>query len=181
MQEYIFDPLQMNRSTFAHYDKKAIRDEVIVPHDESGTPHERDMNPAIKAHGDLLVSPHDLAGFTIELMKAYIGESNKLFSKKTAQEMLKVSRIIEPEEYYGLENMSYGYGAFLVGEYDTFCFMHPGSNNPGTSSMLIANPIAGKGAVIMTNGAQGLLLNNQLVAAISLVYNWPYDINTDFE
>jgi CubicO group peptidase (beta-lactamase class C family) len=181
MQEYVFDPLEMNRSTFAHYDKKAIRDEVIVPHDESGMPHERNMNATIKAHGDLLVSPGDLAKFTIELMKAYVGKPNTLFSHNTAQEMLKVSRKIEPEEFHGFENMSYGYGAILLGENDTFCFMHPGSNNPGTSSMLIANPKAGKGAVIMTNGAQGLLLAAQMVTSISLVYDWPCDVSAGLE
>jgi CubicO group peptidase (beta-lactamase class C family) len=178
MQEYVFDPLEMKRSTFAHYDKKAIRDEVIVPHDAAGTPHERNMNATIKAHGDLLASPEDLAKFTIELMKAYLGEPNQLFSQKTAQEMLRVSREIKPEEFFGLKHMSYGLGAFLAGEDDTFCFMHPGSNNPGTSSILIANPGAGKGAVIMTNGAQGLLLNLQMVMSISLVYDWPYRSNT---
>ena len=173
MQEYVFEPLAMHRSTFAYYDKRAIRDEVIVPHDQSGTPHERNMNATIKAHGDLLVSPHDLAIFTIELMKAYIGEPNRLFSQKTAQRMLTVRRKIEPEEFHGLKNMSYGYGAFLFGKDDTFYFMHPGSNNPGTSSMLIANPETGKGAVVMTNGVQGLLLDNQIVSAISAVYDWP--------
>lgn len=174
MQEYIFDPVEMNRSTFEHYDKKAIRDEVIVPHDGSGTPHERDMNPTIKAHGDLLTTPRDLAKFAIELMKAYVGEPNALFSRQTAQEMLKVSRRIKTDELYGLKDMSYGLGAFLLGELETFCFMHPGSNNPGTSCMLIANPTAGKGAVIMTNGEQGLLLVVQMVTGISLVYDWPY-------
>lgn len=176
MQEYIFDPLKMTRSTFAHHDKKAIRDEAIVPHDESGTPHERDMNATIKAHGDLLVSPRDLATFTIALMRAYVGKSNGLFSQKTARDMLGAGLEIKPEEFFGLENMSYGLGAFLLGKNETFCFMHPGSNNPGTSSLLIANPEAGKGAVIMTNGAQGLLLNNQIVTSISVVYDWPYEV-----
>lgn len=174
MQEQIFDPLEMKRSTFEHYDKKAIRDEVIVPHDGDGTPHERDMNATIKAHGDLLTTPTDLATFTIELMKAYVGEPNGLFSRKTAREMLGVSRVITPEEYFGLEGVSWGLGAMLVGETDTFYFMHPGSNNPGANCMLIANPTAGKGAVIMTNGEQGLLLGFQLVSSISLAYDWPY-------
>ena len=179
MQEFVFDPLGMNRSTFAHYDKRAIRDEVIVPHDRTGTPHERDMNATIKAHGDLLASPEDLARFTIGLMKAYVGEPNELFSQKTAREMLTVSRAIKPEEFFGLADMGYGFGAFLLGENDTFCFMHPGSNNPGTSSMLIANPKAGKGAVIMTNGEQGLLLAVQMVTSIALAYDWPYDVSAE--
>ena len=157
---------------------KAIRDEVIVPHDQDGTPHERNMNATIKAHGDLLASPEDLAKFTIELMKAYTGKHNELFSQKTAKEMLKVSREIKPEEFYGLKDMGYGCGAFILGGDDTLCFMHPGSNNPGTSSMLIANPRAGKGAVIMTNGVQGMLLGVQMVTSISLVYDWPYDVGT---
>jgi CubicO group peptidase (beta-lactamase class C family) len=173
MQEYIFDPLEMSRSTFAHYDKKAIRDEVIVPHDENGTPHERDMNPVIKAHGDLLVSPRDLAVFTIELMRAYIGEANDLFSRDTAREMLAVSRSIKPEEFYGLEDHAYGLGVFLLGEGGASYFMGPGSNNPGTSCLLIANPGTGQGAVVMTNGRQGLLLCLQMIASIARVHDWP--------
>ena len=174
MQEHVFDPLGMTRSTFAHYDKKAIRDETIVPHDGEGTPHERDMNPTIKAHGDLLTTPGDLAVLTIELMKACVGEPNRLFSQETAREMLSAAWHIQPDEYYGLAGMSYGYGAFLIGEGDALCFMHPGSNNPGTSSMLIGNPATGRGAVIMTNGAQGLLFVVEMVAGISLVYGWPH-------
>jgi hypothetical protein len=114
-------------------------------------------------------------------MKAYVGKPNRLFSRETAREMLKVSRRIKPEEFHGLENMSYGYGAFLVGEDDTFVFFHPGSNNPGTSSFMIANPEVGRGAVIMTNGAQGLLLAVQMVTSISLVYDWPYDARVGVE
>ena len=173
MQEYIFDPLEMTRSTFAHYDKKAIRDEVIVPHDGGGSPHERDMNPTIKAHGDLLTTPGDLARLAIELMKAYAGEPNDLFSRDTAREMLEVAWSIGADEFHGLEGMGYGYGAFLLDRGEAFCFMHPGSNNPGTSCILIGNPATGKGAVIMTNGAQGLLLVVQMVSGISLVYEWP--------
>jgi hypothetical protein len=131
------------------------------------------MNATIKAHGDLLTTPGDLAKLTIELMKAYVGEPNKLFSLKTAREMLGVSWRIRPEEFYGLENMSYGLGAFLLGEGESFCFMHPGSNNPGTSCILVANPVAGKGAVIMTNGAQGLVFVLEMVNSISLAYDWP--------
>jgi CubicO group peptidase (beta-lactamase class C family) len=179
MQEYVFDPLGMKRSTFAHYDKKAIRDEVIVPHDAEGTPHERDMNPTIKAHGDLLTTPTDLATFTIELMKAYMGEPNGLFSRKTAREMLAVSRAIKPEEYFGLEGVGYGFGAMLVGENDAFYFMHPGSNNPGANCMLIANPGTGKGAVIMSNGEQGLLLGLQLVSSVALAHDWPCGVGAE--
>jgi CubicO group peptidase (beta-lactamase class C family) len=177
MQEYIFDPLEMGRSTFAHHDKKAIRDVAIVPHDRNGTPHERSLSPTIKAHGELQTTPRDLAKFAIALMKAYVGEPNELFSRRIAREMLAVSRRIKPEEFFGLQDMSYGYGAFLLGENDAFCFMHPGSNNPGTSSMLIANPSTGKGAVIMTNGEQGLLLVAQMVSSISLAYDWPHASN----
>ncbi|MHC4215900.1 MAG: serine hydrolase domain-containing protein [Planctomycetota bacterium] len=179
MQEHVFNPLKMTRSTFAHYDKKAIRDEAAVPHDAEGTPHERDMNATIKAHGDLQSTPKDLAIFTIEIMKAYVGKPSKLFSRETAREMLKVSRKIKPEEFFGIQDKSYGFGAILMGENDAFCFMHPGSNNPGNECWLMANPTAGKGAVIMTNGARGMLLNLQMIASISLVYDWPKHIDAE--
>jgi len=173
MQEYIFDPLQMRRSTFAHHDKQAIRDEAIVPHDENGDPHERAMNPVIKAHGDLQISASDLASFTIELMRAYQGEPSALFSQQTAREMLHLSRRILPEEFFGLRGYAYGLGVFLLGDDNAPYFIGPGTNNPGATCMLIANPETGQGAVLMTNGQQGLLLNLQMAAALSLVYDWP--------
>jgi hypothetical protein len=145
-----------------------------VPHDANGTPYERDMNATIKAHGDLLTTPRDLAKFTIELMKAYEGIPNSLFSRETAHEMLAVAWSIDPSEFYGLTGLSYGFGSMLLGENEAFCFMHFGSNNPGTSCVLIGNPATGMGAAIMTNGAQGLLLVTQMVASISLAYDWPY-------
>jgi CubicO group peptidase (beta-lactamase class C family) len=173
MQEYVFDPLRMRRSTFAHHDKRAIRDEAIVPHDENGKPHERAMNPVIKAHGDLQISARDLARFTIELMRAFRGESGDLFTRETAREMLQPSRRILPEEFYGLQGYAYGLGVFLLGDDHARYIIGPGTNNPGASCMLIANPETGQGAVLMTNGRQGMLLNLQMAAALSRVYDWP--------
>lgn len=174
MQEYIFDPLQMTRSTFAYHDKNAIRDEAIVPHDANGTPHERPMNPTIKAHGDLQISPRDLARFTIALMRAYRGEPNGLFSQSTARAMLGVTRRIRPEEFYGLEGYAYGLGVFLLGEEPDRYVVGPGTNNPGASCMIVANPETGQGAILMTNGMQGLLLNLQMAAGVALVYDWAF-------
>jgi CubicO group peptidase (beta-lactamase class C family) len=179
MQEHVFGPLGMTRSTFAHHDKVAIRDEAIVPHDEDGTPHERPMNPIIKAHGDLQISPRDLARFTIALIKAYRGEPGGLFSQTTAREMLAVTRRIQPEEFFGLEGYAYGLGVFLLGEEPDRYVVGPGTNNPGTSCMLIANPGTGQGAVLMTNGSQGLLLNLEMAAGMALLYDWPFRGNED--
>jgi CubicO group peptidase (beta-lactamase class C family) len=174
MQEHLFGPLGMTRSTFAHHDKQEIADEAIVPHDEGGTPHPRAMHPTIKAHGELQTTPTDLARFAIALMRSFDGEPDALLSKESAREMLTAAYRIEADEFFGLENLSYGLGAFLLGEGESFYFLHAGTNDPGACSLLIANPMTGKGAVVMTNGAKGMDLYIQLVAVIALVYGWPY-------
>ena len=46
-------------------------------------------------------------------------------------------------------------------------FLLPGSNAPGANCMLLGSPLTGQGAVIMTNGAMGELLNMRLTYTLA--------------
>ncbi|HMA53149.1 MAG TPA: hypothetical protein VKT17_01725, partial [Acidobacteriota bacterium] len=55
---------------------------------------------------------------------------------------------------------------FLYGEGDDLVFLHPGGNSPGTNCWLFGNPKTGRGAAIMTNGADGEVLALEIIAAL---------------
>ncbi|MGE5740393.1 MAG: hypothetical protein ACM32H_00040, partial [Candidatus Aminicenantes bacterium RBG_16_66_30] len=59
-----------------------------------------------------------------------------------------------------------GLGVFLYGEGDDLVFLHPGGNSPGTNCWLFGNPKTGRGAAIMTNGADGEVLALEIIAAL---------------
>ena len=63
--------------------------------------------------------------------------------------------------------------AALFKDDQDFYFTHPGHNDPGANCMFIASPETGCGAVIMTNGAQGLFLAIEIITAIVAEYDWP--------
>jgi hypothetical protein len=50
-------------------------------------------------------------------------------------------------------------------------FTHPGSNNPGLQCWLIGWPERETGAVIMTNGANGMFLEIEIINAVIREYN----------
>jgi hypothetical protein len=64
-----------------------------------------------------------------------------------------------------------GLGIFLIGERDSVRFFHEGSN-AGFTSFLIGYR-SGKGAIIMTNSDNGLLLMDEIARSIAHEYNWP--------
>ncbi|NIM18374.1 MAG: serine hydrolase [Candidatus Aminicenantes bacterium] len=170
-RETVFEPLGMKASTLMHPLKAHFKGNVIAPHDREGKAHERPQHPTALAQGGLVTTPTDLALFTIELMRGYRGRSQRLLSAKTLQKMLSVQFNHDPRKLFGIT--SQGLGVFLVGEGQTMYFLHPGQNNPGATCMLIASPATGKGAVIMTNGEQGMLLSFEILAAIMHEYGWP--------
>jgi hypothetical protein len=64
-----------------------------------------------------------------------------------------------------------GLGVFLMGEGRDLLFTHPRSNNPGLQCWLIGCPERGTGAVLMTNGANGMFLEIEIINAINNKYN----------
>jgi len=170
-QETVFEPLEMKHSTFIYPLKPELQSNEAMPHDAEGELCEPAMTPTALAHGGLVTTPSDLALFTIELMQAYQGLSDRLLSKEMARQMFRKELDLDPR-MFGIP-LGEGLGVMLYGEGENFVFAHPGSNYPGMNCWLLGYPETGRGAVIMTNGVMGEVLAMEIIAAINREYNKP--------
>jgi len=178
VQETIFGPVGMKNTTVVHPLNAEFKNNVALPHDGEGNSYDRPQHPTALGHAALVTSPADLALFTIELIRAYQGKSNRIVSQKTVKRMFSAQLEIDPNQFFGLSGQ--GLGAFLMGAGENFYFTYPGHNAPGATCMLIASPGTGKGAVIMTNGVNGLQLSLEILAALGNEYDWlpvQYDVD----
>jgi CubicO group peptidase (beta-lactamase class C family) len=171
--ETLFEPLRMKRSTLVHPLRAEFRGKVALPHDNEGKPHERPQHPTALAQGGLVATPADLGRLTAEILRAYDGQSGRLISRSTARRMFQTEFALDPDKMMGISGQ--GLGVFLLGQprEGHFYFLHPGYNEPGANCFLIASPQTGKGAVIMTNGAAGLPLSLEILAAVVHACGWP--------
>lgn len=172
-RETVFRPLGMKSSTLVYPLRKELKATEAVPHDEEGKAHEPVMMPTAVAHAGLMTTPSDLARFTVELMRAYQGGSDRILSPEMAQCLFHPELNLDPN-MFGVA-LAEGLGVFLHGEGPNISFLHPGGNYPGSNCQLIGFPEVGKGAVIMTNGAMGEVLAIEILAAIRKEYGWPID------
>jgi formylglycine-generating enzyme required for sulfatase activity len=172
IQETIFDPLEMNSSTLNYPLVSELQKNEALPHFSSGTVGEPTMHPTALAHGGLITTPTDLAKFTLELIYAYQGKSNKIVSQKTVKKMFASELDLDPA-IFGCMLFKQGLGFWIQGKDQNIFFGHTGDNYPGATSLFGGIPEQGKGIVIMTNGALGLPLAIEIMDAITKEYNWP--------
>lgn len=118
-----------------------------------------------------MTTPSDLARFTIELMRSYKGESNKILSKDAVNKMFHPEVDLDPA-IFGVP-LKEGLGVFIQSGYNVFSFGHPGDNYPGSTCWLMGVPSLGKAIVVMTNGANGLPIAMEIFNAVKKEYNWP--------
>ncbi len=168
----VFDPLGMTSSTFEPPGPGdgELRKNEALPHDAQGMAHKPELHPTAVANGGLLTTPSDLALFTIELVLAYQGISERVLSQEMVRQMFHQQVELDPS-ILGLP-IGEGLGVFLHGDGQELSFLHPGDNLPGASSWLMGYPNSGNGIVIMTNGAMGNLLAMEIVAAAVNEYGW---------
>jgi len=171
VKEIIFNPLKMKNSTMVYPLKKEEQKKEALPHDKEGKVGQTSMHPTALAQGGLMTTPLDLAAFTVELMRAYNGVSNKIISKEMVQMMLHPEVDLDPA-IFGVP-LKEGLGVFIFNGEKTFSFGHPGDNYPGSTCWLMGAPSAGKGIVIMTNGANGLPVAMEIFNAVKKEYGWP--------
>lgn len=171
MREVVFEPLGMKTSTLVYPLEAGLRKREALPHDADGKPGEPALSETAVAQGGLLTTPTELAFFTIELMRAYRGESDRLLSRKAARAMLHPELDLDPA-LLGVP-LREGLGVLLGAEGEPFWFGHPGDNYPGASSWVVGYPDLGAGLVIMTNGAKGNLLAMEIMPAFRETYVSP--------
>ena len=160
-REWIFNPLQMTQSTYEQPLPASREKQAARAHDRSGA---RMGDPwhvyPEQAAAGLWTTPTDLAKFLIEAQKSLLGQSNRILSQSSMQEM------VTP---VGVGPYAVGFQVGKLGE--GWYFMHGGSNW-GFQCDMIAHRVKGYGVVIMTNGDNGSPLIQELRTRIQQEYKW---------
>lgn len=171
-KETVFNPLEMNHSTFDYPLDSVSRQHEALPHDKEGVVLEARLHPKALAQGGLLSTTSDLSKFLIELMKSYKGESNKILSQAMVKRMFEPEVDLDPEIFGGIQ-FSEALG-LQVKETDEGLFIFRiGYNTPGAGACMVGYPDQGKGAVIMSNSANGIDICIQTLMVLLITNGWP--------
>jgi CubicO group peptidase (beta-lactamase class C family) len=160
-REWVLGPIGMTNSTYEQPLPKAREAQAARAHNPQG---QRAADPwhvyPEQAAAGLWTTPTDLAKFAIEVQQTLRGRSSRVLSQSMVREM------ITP---VGVGPYAVGFEISKQGE--GWYFGHGGSNF-GFQCDLIAHRVKGYGAVIMTNGATGGALIQQLRQIIARQYGW---------
>ncbi|WP_439636042.1 serine hydrolase domain-containing protein [Oceanicaulis sp.] len=160
-QSILFDPLDMNRSSFAN-PLPEDHANIAKAHDRNGAPaalpRGYEAFPEMAASG-LWTSANDLGRMTAEMINAYRGQSPYLHPILGQEMMTRVA----PSEH--------GLGPRLEGRGDGFLFHHGGANN-SYRAWMEGHLATGDGLVVLTNGANGNDLAVEIRNAMNDVMGW---------
>lgn len=161
LRDDVLRPLGMTRSTFEQplpesFDRNAAR---AHGRDGKAMGAKWHVYPEQAAAG-LWTTPSDLARLLIEVQRASLGQSNKVLSRATVQEMLSP---------VGVGDYAVGFSIARRGQ--GWYFGHGGSNW-GFQATVLAHKVKGYGLAIMTNADQGGAVVSELSRRIQLAYEW---------
>lgn len=161
MSELVLGPLEMAHSVFESPDPKGLPAPAASGYDREGRPVEGGslVYPASSAAG-LWTNPSEVVSFLEDLMRAAMGRGGRVLPPDPARSMLT------PQA----GTWSFGFG--VEGSAHDVRF-HLRGRTEGFACTLDAYPYLGQGAVIMTNSDNGLLLADEILRALSEVYEWP--------
>lgn len=171
-QELIFNPLKMNNSKMG----LPLTQEQLLnkaqSHSATGEQAQHGLQEVAFAHGGLVTTPSDMALLANELMLSYNGQSNKILSKESAQQLIDNKISLDPALLGGIA-VGQGYGLMVKGDPENICFLMAGQNFPGATCIVVGFPSTGQGAVVMTNCEMGELVQIELISSLGKVLNWP--------
>ena len=169
MEEVIFEPTGMSSSTYEVPLPEHRRDEAASAHDQWGQPVAGRWHnfPEVGSGASLWSTAPDLARFASELMLIHAGQSERIISQEALDLMLTPQ--IEGDE----PGCQFGIGLVFCGEGRDLLLYATGSNPPTYWSLLVLYPERGQGVAIMTNGANGINLINEILNSIAVEYGWP--------
>ena len=161
MRDDVLRPIGMTRSTYEQplpesFDRNAAR---AHSRDGKAMGAKWHVYPEQAAAG-LWTTPTDLARFMIEVQRSALGQSNRVLSRATVQEMLSPVGVGEYAVGFAIQKIGQGW-----------YFAHGGSNW-GFRATVIAHKVKGYGLAIMTNADQGGAVANELSRRIQRAYEW---------
>ena len=163
MDTLVLRPAGMPHSTFAQPLPDGLAARAAAGHDTTGRPLPgRSVVLPERAAAGLWATAPDLARFMLAVGRAYRGEPGGLLEPATARAMLTPAP--------GAGGGAYGFGTSGAGP--TLRYRHSGGN-PGFRAFAVAFAGAGRGAVVLTNGARSSQLYPDLLDAVARAYGWP--------
>jgi CubicO group peptidase (beta-lactamase class C family) len=159
MNERVLAPLGMKDSTYKIPLPESMKIFAASGHGRDGRPVEGrwvDQPPP----DSLWTTPSDLVSFASDLLQTAMGKGGKVLSAVLARAMLT------PQS----GNMGFG---FVIEGSGTDVRFHLQGRTRGFTGSLDVYPYKGQGAVIMTNSENGFLLTEEILRAVSAVYQWP--------
>ena len=158
LHELVLAPLGMTSSTYAQPLPPDLAPNAARPHDEDGKPFPGGAYtyPEQAAAG-LWTTPNDLARFAIAIQQGAAGATGGVLTPAMTRTMLQP---VKNNYALGLQIQDGGKG-----------FSHGGSNQ-GFKAVFYAAVADGSGAVILTNGDNGIDVAAGLMRAIAYEYKW---------
>jgi CubicO group peptidase (beta-lactamase class C family) len=155
LQDKVFSSIGMKHSAFEQPLSPNRMAEAAMPHDSIGRPIPGGPHtyPELAAAG-LWTTPSDLCLFALEVQKSLAGTTNQVLSAIMTKEMLKPG------------SWKWGLG-FQVGLGNGHPYFVHNGINAGYQNML-ATYNSGDGAVLMTNGDNGLQLAKEIFGTFNL-------------
>ncbi len=161
MAEKVLSPLGIRTSTFESALSEGRRSLAASGHGRDGRPLEgkRLDDPALAASG-MWANPTDLLSFAGDILRTAMGREGRLLDAESARAMLT------PQA--GSRSLG-----FAVEGTGTGLRFHLRGRTGGFTCALDVFPYRGQGAVVMTNSDNGFLLTDEILRAVSAVYEWP--------
>lgn len=113
-----------------------------------------------RAAAGLWTTPTDLARLAVALSTSFKGQPGGLLEAGTARTMM--TPLMD----------GYGLGVEVRADGERLAVSHSGTNE-GFRATWVIHPVTGDGVVVMTNGAAGGGLTNEIIRAVARVYGWP--------
>jgi CubicO group peptidase (beta-lactamase class C family) len=164
MAELVLRPLGMGSSTYAQPLPEQLWSQAASGHGADGAVVTGGWHnyPEMAAAG-LWTTASDLARLVMAIQQLRSGEGDGFLRRDLVDQMLTSQC-----------DSTYGIGFNLEAQGAALRFHHGGSN-AGFKCYLLAYAERGQGAVVMTNGDEGLVLVKELLRAIAAEYGWPKD------
>jgi CubicO group peptidase (beta-lactamase class C family) len=169
MEQAVFGPLQMTRSTYDRPGPGQFPLKYAMPYDENGNMYANGPYTAPLGDGGLWSTPTDLARLAIAVQQAWSGKSHFL-SAPMARQMLTPVVQENPLLYPG-SHESQGLGFRLAECAGPPVFGHSG-HNEGYECEVEAFCV-GDGVVVMTNSDNGGRLCAEVIQTIAHTCGWP--------